>query len=74
MRLVDDEDVVCADTAGDVDFFEALQQAVVEPPVGIDLALQDIVLDGCASAGRALRPRSVSMRAFISFSWLRDGS
>ena len=44
-RLVDDEDVVGADAAGDVHFLVALQQAVIERPVGVDFALENIVLD-----------------------------
>ena len=45
LRLVDDEHVVGADAARHVDFLVALQQALIERAVGVDLALQDVVLD-----------------------------
>src|SRR5262249_49336460 len=42
---VDDEDVVGARPAGDVDLLGALQQVVVEGPVAVDLALPAVVFD-----------------------------
>ena len=45
LGLVDHEDIVGPHAAGNVDLLGALQQVVVDRAVGVDLALQNIVLD-----------------------------
>ncbi len=45
---VDDGDIVGADRAGDADLLEPLQQAIIELPVRVDLALKNAVLDAAA--------------------------
>jgi hypothetical protein len=63
---VDDEHVVGADAAGDVDLLETLQQAVVERSVGIDLA-SAIILDAALRRSGFEAQLSICL---VSASWL----
>ena len=48
-RSIDDRDVVGPDAARDADLLIALQQSVIERAVGVDLALENGVVDAAIS-------------------------
>src|SRR5262249_54300105 len=71
LGLVDDEDVVGADAAGDIDLLLPLQQALVERAVGVDLALQDVVLDAALLQVESLAAERLDATLHLLFLALR---
>ena len=66
--MLDDEDVTGADSTGYIDLLVSLKEAIVQSPIGVNLAFQDIILNALFLEVEDLLSQSVSMRAFISLS------